>query len=191
MRWATLLTLLSPLILSGLGCSSPGHSWRAYAGRNGGLLEDQHQIRADRVFARIVPSSGDGSHIYVLNASDIGAHALPDGNIFVTRALMDLLDDEELSAAIAHELAHLINDGHLHAVMSLRGCCETPEAEARADATGVELLRERGLDPRAMSRMLGKVKVTAELTPACRNAIGHRIELLSTRGDVRVSRPQN
>jgi predicted Zn-dependent protease len=96
----------------------------------------------------------------------------------VTRGLMDLLNDDELAAAIAHELGHLINDGHLHTVVSLRGYCRTPDAEARADATGVELLRSRGINPGSMDRMLRKIENCPEIGPRCRSGLAWRLRLV-------------
>jgi Zn-dependent protease with chaperone function len=44
----------------------------------------------------------------------LGAWAWPGGRIEVSRALIDRLDDEQLAAALAHELGHLLDGGHLH-----------------------------------------------------------------------------
>jgi predicted Zn-dependent protease len=86
---------------------------------------------------------------------------------------------------MAHELGHLLNDGHLQGVASLRGCCRSPDQEARADARGVEVLRASGLDPAAMTAMLTKVRNLVPDAPVCRREIGRRIELL------RQPQPQN
>jgi predicted Zn-dependent protease len=80
---------------------------------------------------------------------------------------------------MAHELGHLLNDGHLQGVASLRGCCRSPDEEVRADARGVEVLRASGLDPAAMTAMLTKVRNLVPDAPVCRREIGHRIELLA------------
>ena len=92
---------------------------------------------------------------------------------------MDLLNDQELAAAIAHEMGHLLNDGHLHTVVSLRGCCVSPDAEARADSIGVRLLSERGIGRAAMISMLTKVRSSPGVPPSCQQRIGQRIELLT------------
>jgi predicted Zn-dependent protease len=118
-------------------------------------------------------------HVHVLDSSTIGAYGWPDGNLFVTRGLVDRLSDRELAAAIAHEVGHLLNDGHLDSVVSLRGCYVSPDAEARADAIGVRLLASRGIGRDAMTSMLNKVRASPDLPPSCGEAIGRRIELLA------------
>jgi len=120
-------------------------------------------------------------HVNVLDSDAVGAYGWPDGNLFVTRGLVDLVSDQELAAAIAHEMGHLLNDGHLHTVVSLRGCCVSPDAEARADSIGVRLLDERGIGRGAMISMLNKVRSSPGVPPSCQQGIGRRIELLTER----------
>ncbi len=56
--------------------------------------------------------------VFVLDEPDVGAWALPDGGVAVTRGLLALLRSEaELEAVLAHELAHL-ELGHADAVES-------------------------------------------------------------------------
>src|SRR5262249_48863309 len=114
------------------------------------------------------------------NTDAVGAFSWPSGRVFVTRGLMDHLDDQELSAVIAHELGHLLTDGQLQTVASLKGCCSDPDAEVRADAAGVALLRTQGISVEPMIRMLGKVERYGSLPTACRLAMDHRIALLTT-----------
>lgn len=120
----------------------------------------------------------------VLNSPAACAYAWPDGHVFVTRGLAQALDDEELAAAVAHELGHLLNDGHLAAQASLRGCWAVsgdPAAggvEARADATGAALLRLRGIPADAMPLMLRALRATGRLSPACAAGIGPRLARL-------------
>jgi len=84
----------------------------------------------------------------------LGAWAWPDGRIEVSRALVDRLDEEELAAALAHELGHLLDGGHLPVgtaglddgpPLGLRGAAGADEAEARADRIGCALLARRGI----------------------------------------------
>jgi Zn-dependent protease with chaperone function len=93
---------------------------------------------------------------------------------------MDHLNDAELSAVIAHELGHLLTDGNLQTVASLKGCCVNPDREVRADAAGVALLRTQGLSADTMIHMLRKVEKYGSLPPNCRLAMEHRIALLSS-----------
>ena len=52
----------------------------------------------------------------------VTAYGWRGGNLFLTRGLVDVMDDDELAAAVAHELGHLLGDGHVHSMTSLRGC---------------------------------------------------------------------
>jgi predicted Zn-dependent protease len=88
----------------------------------------------------------------------VGAWAWPDGRVRVSRALVDLLDDDELAAALAHELGHLLDRGDLPAPpAALLGGAEGDDPEIRADRIGCRLLAAGGLAPDAMTRMLTKV----------------------------------
>ena len=88
----------------------------------------------------------------------LGAWAWPDGRIEVSRALIDRLDDEELAAALAYELGHLLDGGHLAVSRAglddgpppgLRVAAGADEVEARADRIGCALLARRGAETRA------------------------------------------
>jgi hypothetical protein len=88
----------------------------------------------------------------------VGAWAWPDGRVRVSRALVDLLDDDELAAALAHELGHLLDRGDLPPLpAALLGGAEGDDPELRADQIGCRLLAARGLAPGAMMRMFTKV----------------------------------
>jgi Zn-dependent protease with chaperone function len=89
------------------------------------------------------------------------------------------LDDDELAAVIAHELGHLLSDGQLQTVASLKGCCVDPDREVRADAAGLALLHTQGLSARPMVSMLKKIEEYGSLPPACHLAMDRRIALLS------------
>ena len=89
---------------------------------------------------------------------DVGAWAWPDRRVRVSPALVDLLDDDELTAALAHELGHLLDRGDLSPPpAALLGGAEGDDPELRADQIGRRLLEVRGLPPEAMGRMLAKV----------------------------------
>jgi Zn-dependent protease with chaperone function len=98
----------------------------------------------------------------------------------VTRGLVDLLDQRELAAAIAHEVGHLLDGGHVHTVVSLGGCTD-PDVEIRADAIGVRLLEQQETGRDAMISMLEKVCASSAAPQACRPGIRRRIEALSTK----------
>lgn len=161
-----------------IGCGSAA-SESAWAQAQGGVIAGDLANRAEAASAVLGLRAGRTVRVHVLDSETIGAYGWPEGDLFVTRGLVDRLSDRELAAAIAHEMGHLLNDGHLHTVVSLRGCCVSPDAEARADAIGVRLLASRGIGCDAMISMLNKVRASPGLSPSCQEGIGHRVELLS------------
>jgi predicted Zn-dependent protease len=81
-----------------------------------------------------------------------------------------------VSAALAHELGHLLADGHLRSVVGLNG--GELDCESRADAIGLRLLVAAHLGPEAMASMLEKVGAAPGMSPASQKSLGHRIEIL-------------
>jgi Zn-dependent protease with chaperone function len=76
----------------------------------------------------------------------------------VSRALVDLLDDDELTAALAHELGHLLDRGDLPSPpAALIGGASGDDPELRADQIGRHLVEASGRSPDAMARMLAKI----------------------------------
>jgi predicted Zn-dependent protease len=146
----------------------------------GGVLVDPRQQKVEDSLA-LLGIYGRGLRVQVLNNGTICANSWRDGSIFVTRALVDLLDRQELTAVMAHEMGHLLNDGHLQGAASLRGCCVNPDAEVRADATGAELLRIQGINPEIMETMLKKVKGAIATSSPCQQGLAIRIDLLVAR----------
>ena len=91
----------------------------------------------------------------VTSRAEVGAWAWPDGRIEVAKALVDRLDDQELAAALAHELGHLIDGGQLPGPEALDG--GAGDLERRADRVGCAMLVRHGVPAAAMPRMLAKV----------------------------------
>jgi Zn-dependent protease with chaperone function len=111
----------------------------------------------------------------------VGAYGWRSGELFVTRALVDLLDDQELAAALAHEMGHLLGDGSARRWAGLSGGSDSDASltvEANADRLGADLLRRHHVPPQAMPRMLAKVARATGLDGACQDALRRRIELL-------------
>jgi predicted Zn-dependent protease len=162
------------------GCStSPGYqaSWMS---RQGGiLLEPLRQERVNGIARRLVISHPElPTTVRILNSKAVCAYGFADGTLFVTRGLVDRADDEVIAAALAHELGHLLGDGHVRQVVSIKGCNDDLGAEGRADAYGIELLRAENLPPDSMVRMLSIVRDSNSLPPSCIQAMDQRIEWL-------------
>ena len=152
---ARLEALLIVLLAAGAGCRgpTPGKSFDLSG-------SDRGQERIVRIGEALLP--GAGARWRLTTRDEVGAWAWPDGRIEVSQALLDRLDDDELAAALAHELGHLLDGGHLAgAPRSLAG--EAADIERRADGIGCQLLSRRGVSGEAMIRML------AELAAATRD----------------------
>ena len=145
----------------------------------GGTVHDARLDRARSAYALLGSSTDKPVQVHVLDSDSVCAYGWPDGNLFVTRGLVDRLTDQELAAAIAHEMGHLLNDGHLHTFVSLRGCCISPDIESRADSIGVRLLAEHGIGRGVMVSMLNKVRSSPGVPASCQRGIGQRVELLT------------
>jgi predicted Zn-dependent protease len=155
-----------------VGCARPvgGHTPRLAAERQ----------RAGAALARLTPAlDGRAIRLTVTDSPTVAAYAWPDGRIVLTRALIRLLDDDELAAALAHEVGHLLADGHLRTAAALRGAPphDAPglDVESRADAAGCGLLTASGCAPGAMSRMLEKVAAAPGASKSARASLKSRI----------------
>lgn len=115
---------------------------------------DRGRERIVRIGEALLP--GAGVRWRLTREDEVGAWAWPDGRIEVSQALLDRLDDDELAAALAHELGHLVDGGHLAgAPRALAG--KAADLERRADSIGCQLLNRRGVSGEAMIRMLAKL----------------------------------
>jgi Zn-dependent protease with chaperone function len=156
-----------------MGCAArPRHSAEATR-----LSPEDCQTRLSSVAKRFEPHVVIGSCRYqVSDSPNPGAFAWPDGRILVTRGLIDLLNDDELAAAVAHEIGHLLADGHVAGRFSLHGATGAPNVEARADTLGCQLLAEAGIAPASMAGMLEKLARAPGLTHGQRAAVRKRIQ---------------
>jgi len=100
-----------------------------------------------------------GLEVTLSHRQGFGAWAWPGGPIEVSRDLIDLLDDDELTSAIAHEVGHLRDDRHWSGpTASLDGGSDL-DVESGADQAGCRILRLGGIDPEATIRLLDKLNV--------------------------------
>jgi len=79
------------------------------------VKDPRYTERVKRVFQRLLaalPPEYRKAYewkVYVLDRKEINAFALPNGNIFVFKGLLDFVkDDDELAAVLGHEMAHVI-----------------------------------------------------------------------------------
>ena len=174
-RLGTFLLILAILVTTGCTSSGPSSAW---VRQQGGIITDARQAQADAALLRLVAGHSElHAVVRVLDSESLVAYSWPDGHIFVTTGLIDRTNQEELVAALAHEFGHLLKDGRERVITSLRGSAQPVDAEARADAIGMGLLRLQGLPEASMTTLLEKVKASLPPCP-CRDGIEHRILLL-------------
>jgi hypothetical protein len=158
--------------------SSPSSRWVA---GNGGLLPDEDpcaRIAGEAARPLMDLCSGRRIHVRVLCNDEAKAYAWTDGEIYITRGLVQHLSADELSAVVAHELGHLLDDGTLQTVFALDGRTADDDAEARADELGIQLLLTANLPGSAMREMLQKLKDFTTTSRDERDRIAYRIDRL-------------
>jgi len=158
--------------------SGAGRPWEAWAQRQGGLSADAaQQCRAAVAAERVARGTAVTPRVYVLASDRLAAFSWTGGDVFVTDGLLRALDDEELAAAIAHELGHLIDAGAPDRAAGLDGNPHVGDAEERADRIACELLCQCGIPPGALGRALAKVSAGQDAR-SVRRALAARIELI-------------
>jgi predicted Zn-dependent protease len=137
-----------------VGCQGP----RASVARVAEVFDRADQLRLQRLVEASRRLEIEEFDVGLSRRGEFGAWAWPGGPIQVSRSLVDLLDDDELAAAMAHELGHL-QDAHSGGrSVSLDGGADL-DVESRADAFGCRLLVLRGIDAAASARLLEKLSV--------------------------------
>ncbi|XWN31915.1 MAG: M48 family metalloprotease [Devosia sp.] len=165
-------------------------------GNYGGVYSNPRvEAAVARLVGRLVEASDEPNRSFrvtILNSPAVNAFALPSGDVYVTRGLIGLANDEsELAAVIAHEIAHVTAN---HAALRQRQAQaaalakrvsevvsdpviaadtrETAELslaafsqqqELEADKIGVKTLAGAGFDPFAASRFLESMARHADL----------------------------
>ncbi len=182
-------TLLLSLLLASIGCAvSPDKAElqlapvppdvRAWSRQFGGCVrDDARQQRALSALARLRAAQDSRLAIYVLRTERVAAYAWSQGAVFVSCGLLDVMDDDELVAVVAHEMGHLLADGHMEHPSALAGASALLDAESRADQLGCLLLSASDMDPSLMLRMLRKLQ--AHVAPSVRPHIRARIQALN------------
>ncbi len=162
----------------GVGCS-PAPSQSAWIRSQGGLAGQPQLAKAHAALDLLGREQTRAVRVSILNSDAAGAYAWPAGDVFVTRGLVDLLDQQELAAALAHEIGHLIADHALNPPTSLHGSTGGDASELAADATGAALLANQGIKRSFMISMLRKVSCSPSISPGCRKSMQERIAILS------------
>lgn len=75
-----------------------------------GIVEGERARRVERIGRKVAFVSSRKALPYsfrVLDREDLNALALPGGPVYITKALVDELNDDELAAVLGHEVAHI------------------------------------------------------------------------------------
>jgi len=168
-------------------------------GAYGGVYKDQKlQGLIEKTVGRLVAASDRPDLHYrvtVLNSQSINAFALPTGQIYVTRGLVALANDEsELASVLAHEMGHVIarhaaireeqakqaalvgrvvtdvisdpEVGALALAKSKLALASFSRAqEFEADSIGIRVAARAGYDPYGAVRFLSSMEHNSELKP--------------------------
>lgn len=183
MRVPGLVCLATISAIAGCAAAPQPQAVDLWAVREGGVTTaGTCQTRADNSARPLIACcTGRRIRVEVLETNTVGAFSWPSGRVFVTRGLLEHLDNSELTAAIAHELGHLLSDGHLQIIGEEVRACTDLDREVRADAAGMELLGAAGLSERPMVTMLKKVEPCMASSEDRRLAFEQRILLASRR----------
>ena len=170
---------LYPVIIIGFaiffgGCAaSPDHG--EWSQGFGGVINSASTTRGQQIADRLaVGLVGCRLHVEILRTASVSAFSFPDGSIFLTQGLMVRASDDEVAAAIAHELGHMLSDGHLQGPSALRGSEKGLDVESNADAVGCRVLEMHGVSAVNMTNMLQLV-VSDSCSRQCRDDLAKRI----------------
>jgi predicted Zn-dependent protease len=152
-----------------------------WACRLGGTVQDHRAVRVAQTCDPLAHLTVRGDLSFrVLRTDRPAAYSFPGGAIYVSAGLVDLLDDSELAAVVAHEIGHLLADRHVQPLAALAGTGRSGEdVEQRADGIASQLLLRAGHPPSAMASALTKVAGSRLTSPRDRDALLRRTAYLS------------
>jgi predicted Zn-dependent protease len=164
-------------------CNCTNVTQTTWVEHQGGVVVDSHQQRADAAVKRLMACRQPAQRVgvQVLNSETISACVWPNRRIYITRGLMDRLTDDELAAALSHEIGHLLDDGNLRSMVALRGlgpirgAAAGADHEVQADTLGCGLLESAGIPQAAMITMLEKVRAAHADDPYLREGLDQRL----------------
>lgn len=165
----------------------------------GGVYSDPRlQAMVEQLVERLVAASDRPDLHYkvtMLNSETVNAFALPTGQLYVTRGLISLANDQsELASVIGHEMGHviarhaelrerkirdeelnekvftnLVSDPQASAMALARSKLSlasfSQKQELDADAIGIQIAARAGYDPYGSVRFLGSLERSSELKP--------------------------
>lgn len=176
------------------GCSTPGGAGSAmvsaWACQQGGEIREPHfdrMLAACESVLNAVDQDGKAIRLHVIASDAATAYAWPSGDVYLSCGLVDLLSDDEIAAVVAHELGHLVGDGHLSSPATLDGSrgatgyALSGDEEHRADLVGCKILACCRIRPDAMARMLRRVHDAQPAQSTIRAMMRQRLNALAVR----------
>lgn len=163
------------------GCSAspvvqqPSPSWIR---SNGGTTAGDELTRVRAVGDRFVSVVDHPFQLHVLQNREPTALAWPNGDVFLTSGLVQILSDDEIAGVIGHELGHLIRDHPSAGGASLTGHHDHAQSEIHADDAGLALLTSTGTPQKALRSALQKVLSYHELKGITPRQLAARIARL-------------
>ena len=168
------------------GCSIIGQtpdvsSHHKWALQHGGILVDQRQQRLNQTCQLLASVCLDiVIDPHVLNSNDLAAYSWPNGELYVTRGMIDAANPDELAAVVAHEIGHLIDHRHSNATTMLLGQKHHLNPEIQADSMGCRILAACNISTTAMLHMLQKVKQSTQPRDPVYALLNQRIQRLQS-----------
>lgn len=150
------LPVVALLLAAAVGCQSPRPP---FAPSSTTRMDDVDALRFRRLNGVTARLKVTELEVTLSRRDGFGAWAWPGGPIHVSRDLVDLLDDDELAAVVAHELGHLRGGKQWSGPLASLDGDGGLETESRADQLGCRLLVARGIEPTATVRLLDKLSV--------------------------------
>src|SRR5258706_15513329 len=95
-----------------LGCQSDAshsHVWEKWAMRQGGSASHYYQARAQAALNALHHNS-ENVRAFVLESGNVGAYAWPEGSIFLTSALVETLEPQEIAAGLTRSVGRPLHD---------------------------------------------------------------------------------
>ncbi len=180
-----------------------GERQRILAIYGGAYTSPRLQAMVEQLVERLVAASDRPELHYkvtILDSPAVNAFALPEGELYVTRGLLALANDQsELASVIGHEMGHviarhaelreqairdeelgdrvftdLVNDPQAGALAlaksKLKLASFSQKQELQADAIGIAMTARAGLDPYGAARFLASLQRNSGLRPRKREA---------------------
>ena len=176
--------ILFLLVLSGCTSGMSGGNMQAVESgwilQHGGVVKDAQQSRAQRLCNRLCNGWINNTvRVRIIDSQRLGAWTWPDRDIYISLGLVSHLNNGELSAAIAHEMGHLINSRAVQCPYALGRSGEKLGIEAGADLTGSRVLVAHGISPQNLIRVL-QLLYRCSSNVSLRNSLQSRIHALSS-----------